>query len=280
MRFKLAALPLMLVATTAGAEEYNSFTNATYANTDYTYSISGSSGSTRNRGYDADDFNLGTTYFFGSKETLGPLKEFEYINKVSNVSGEFYHHNHDSDDIDSFSVGGEYFASNGIVVSAGIYDVWETNLDYQSIGYLFSPDLLVKLNHVDDDSDNEFSLEARYNYQLNSTDYVGFNLFVDEEFENRALSSKYFTHLAGEQYLTVEVAYNSIEKADDYWALGTEFFFNQRTSVEFNYDENENYHLGMTHFFNRNIAVEAAYLSNNDVSGDLDIYQLGLTVQL
>ncbi|WP_444906835.1 putative porin [Microbulbifer sp. SSSA008] len=280
MRFKLAALPLMLVAATAGAEEYNSFTNSTYENYEYTYSNTGSAGVTKRKSYDADYFNLGTTYFFGGKETLGPLKEFEYINKVSNVSAGFSHSNFGSEDIDSFTVGGEYFASNGIVVGAGIYDLWESNVDYQSIGYLFSPDFLVKLNHVDNDSDNEFSVEARYNHQLNSTDYVGFNLFVDEESDNRILSSKYFVHLSGEQYLTAELTYNSVKEYDDFWALGTEFFFSQRTSVEFDYNEQEDYKLGMTHFFNRNIAVEAAYLSNNDVSGDLDIYQLGLTVQL
>ncbi|WP_413663840.1 putative porin [Microbulbifer sp. CNSA002] len=275
MRFKLAALPLMLAAATVGAEEYNSFTNATYSHSEFDIRSNGLSYSS-----DTDSFDLGTTYYFGGKETLGPLKEFEYINKVSNVSAGFSHFNSGGDHSDIFSVSGEYFASNGLVVGAGISDLWETNLDYQSIGYLFSPDFLVKLNHVDDDSDNEFSMEARYNYQLNSTDYVGFNLFVDEEFENRALSSKYFAHLAGEQYLTVELVYNSIENADDFWALGSEFFFNQRTSVEFNYDEQESYKLGMTHFFNRNIAVETAYLSNNDIKGDLDIYQLGLTVQL
>ncbi|WNZ56330.1 putative porin [Microbulbifer sp. MKSA007] len=275
MRFKLAALPLMLVAATAGAEEYNSFTNATYSNTEYGYKGDGFNFSS-----DADDFGLGTTYYFGGKETLGPLKEFEYINKVSNVSAGFSHSNSGSYDSDIFAVSGEYFASNGVVIGAGIYDLWESNLDYQSIGYLFSPDFLVKLNHVDNDSDNEFSVEARYNHQLNSTDYVGFNIYVDEESDNRVLSSKYFVHLSGEQYLTAELAYNSIKEYDDFWTLSTEFFFNQYTSVEFDYNEQEDYKLGMTHFFNRNIAVEAAYLSNNDVKGDLDIYQLGLTVQL
>ncbi|AWF83234.1 hypothetical protein BTJ40_21775 [Microbulbifer sp. A4B17] len=280
MRFKFIALPLMFIATTAGAEEYNSFTNAIYTSTDYTYSTTGSSGPTKYKSFDIDDFDLGTTYYFGGKETLGPLKEFEYINKVSNVSAGFSHSNFDSENIDIFTVGGEYFASNGIIVGAGVYDLWESNVDYQSIGYLFSPDFLVKLNHVDNDSDNEFSMEARYNHQLNSTDYVGFNLSVDEESDNRVLSSKYFVHLSGEQYLTAELAYNSRNEYDDYWALGTEFFFSQRSSVEFDYDEQENYKLGMTHFFNRNIAVEVAYHSNNDFSGDLDIYQLGLTVQL
>ncbi|WP_445360824.1 putative porin [Microbulbifer sp. EKSA005] len=266
MRFKLAALPLMLVAATAGAEEYNSFTKAVYSDTEFGES-------------DSDTFNIGTTYYFGGKETLGPLKEFEYINKVSNISAGFSHYNRGSIDSDIFSVGGEYFASNGLVLGANLYDIGDENIDELSIGYLFTPNFLVSLQHFDNDSDNELSLNARYNHQLNSTDYVGFNLFVDEEADTRSLSSKYFAHLGGEQYLTTELSYTSYDSGDDFWTLGTEFFFTQRTSVEFEFDEQETYKLGMNHFFNRNIAVEAAYISNSD-DLDFDTYQLGLTVQL
>jgi len=267
MRFKLAALPLILFAATAGAEEYNSFTEANYANTDL-------------GGEEADNFDIRTTYYFSGKEALGPLKEFEYINKVSNVFAGFTHFNWRDRDVDSFSVGGEYFTSNGFVIGAGVSDLWESNVDFQSVGYLFSPDFLVTLNHVDFDSDNEFSVDARYNYQLNSTDYIGFNLFVDEEFDTRSLSSKYFTHLGGEQYLTAELTYTNFDEGDDYWALGTEYFFTQRTSIGFSFDENEEYKLGMNHFFNRNFAVEAAYVSNTDNDFDYDVYQIGMTVQL
>ncbi|GAB2904319.1 putative porin [Microbulbifer echini] len=267
MRFKLAALPLMLFAATAGAEEYNSFTKANYFDTEFGAS-------------DADTLNFETIYYFGGKETLGPLKEFEYINKVSNFSAEFSHVNTGSIDHDTFSVGGEYFTSSGFVVGAGIVDLWENNVDYQSIGYLFSPDFLVTLKHIDYDSDNEFSVDARYNHQLNSTDYIGFNLFVDEEFDTRSLSSKYFTHLGGEQYLTAELTYTNFDEFDDHWKLDSEFFFTQRTSIGFSFDENEVYKLGMNHFFNRHFAVEAAYVSNTDSDDDYDIYQIGMTVQL
>ncbi|WP_444940382.1 putative porin [Microbulbifer sp. ZKSA004] len=267
MRFKLAALPLMLVATTAGAEEYNSITKATYSDIEV--------GSV-----DADRFNLDTTYYFGAKETLGPLKEFEYINKVSNVSAGYSHYNVSSYDSDAFAVGGEYFASNGIVLGASVYDLGDENLDSLSVGYLFNPNFLITLNHVDDDSDNEFSVNARYNHQLNSTDYIGFNLFVDEEFDTRSLSSKYFTHLGGDQYLTAELAYTNYDEGDDYWRLATEYFFTKRTSVGFSFDEDENYWLGTTHFFSNNVAVDAGYVSNTDSDIDYDAFQLGLTVQL
>ncbi|WP_445356452.1 putative porin [Microbulbifer sp. ANSA002] len=268
MRFKLAALPLMFLAATATAEEYTSFTHAGYANTDY------------DGGSDADRFGIDSTYYFGGKETLGPLKEFEYINKVSNIYGGFDHINIDSFDSDVFNVGGEYFASNGFVFGADIYDLGEENIDTLSVGYLFTPNFLVSLNHTDNDSDNELSLNARYNHQLNGTDYIGFNFSADEEFDTRSLSSKYFTHLGGEQYLTVELGYASLDEGDDYWMLGSEFFFTQRTSVGFTFDENETYKLGMNHFFNRNFAVEAAYVSNTDSDIDYDIYQIGMTVQL
>ncbi|WP_444929071.1 putative porin [Microbulbifer sp. SSSA002] len=267
MRFKLAALPLMLVAATAGAEEYNSFTNATYSDFE--------AGSV-----DADQIDLDTTYYFGPKETLGPLKEFEYINKVSNVFAGYSYVDIDGSDDDVFGVGGEYFASNGVVLGAAVYDLGGENLDALSIGYLFTPNFLVTLEHVDNDSDNEFSLEANYNHQLNATDYLGFTFNVDEEFDTRSLSSKYFTHLGGEQYLTAELAYVNYDEGDDYWKLGTEYFFTKRTSVGFSFDEVEQYELGMTHFFNTNVAAKAAYVSNTDNDMDYDIFQFGLTVQL
>ncbi|WP_299584049.1 putative porin [uncultured Microbulbifer sp.] len=264
MRFKLAALPLMLLAATATAEEYNSFTEANYANFE-----------------DGDDgFTIDSQYFFGGKETLGPLKEFEYINKVSNIYGGFSHINEGSEDSDIFSVGGEYFASNGFVLGAQLDDLGEENIDTLSIGYLFTPNFLVSLEHVDNDSDNELSANARYNHQLNGTDYIGFNFSIDEEFDTRSLSSKYFTHLGDDQYLTAELTYASIDGGDDYWKLGTEYFFTQRTSVGFSFDEGEEYKLGMNHFFSRNFAVEAAYVSNTDSDDDYDIYQIGMTVQL
>ncbi|WP_444883220.1 putative porin [Microbulbifer sp. PSTR4-B] len=264
MRFKLAALPLMLLAATATAEEYNSFTKANYSNLE--------------KG--DDSFTLDSRYFFSGKETLGPLKEFEYINKVSNVYGGFSHLNEGSEDSDILTIGGEYFASNGLVLGAQLADWGEENIDTLSVGYLFTPNFLVSLEHEDNDSDNELSVNARYNHQLNGTDYIGFDFSVDEEFDTRSLSSKYFTHLGGEQYLTIDLDYISYDEDDDYWKLGTEYFFTQRTSVGFTFDEKEEFKLGMNHFFNRNFAVEAAYVSNTDSDIDYDIYQIGMTVQL
>lgn len=275
MRFKLAALPLMLLAVTATAEEYTSISTANYSNENV--KIDNFWGDDE---YDVDRFNIGTTYYFGGKETLGPLKEFEYINKVSNISAGFSHYNQGSIDSDVFVVGGEYFASNGIVLGASLYDLGEENVDTLSVGYLFTPNVLVSLEHVDDGRDNEFSVNARYNHQLNSTDYIGFNLFVDEEFDTRSLSSKYFTHLGGEKYLTAELSYTSLDGWDDYWKLGSEFFFTQDTSVGFTFDEYDIYKLGVNHFFNRNFAVEAAYVSQIDRDYDYDVYQIGMTVQL
>ncbi|WP_299943233.1 putative porin [uncultured Microbulbifer sp.] len=275
MRFKLAALPLVLLAAAANAEEYNSITKAKYTNTD--------------RGEyfgDLDQFNLDTIYYFDGKEALGPLKEFEYINKVSNLSAGVYHFDIGSFDDDIFSVGGEYFADNGLVLGAHLRDVGGNNVDTLSIGYLFTPDFLITVNHVDNASGNDFSVNARYNHQLNATDYIGFTLNVDEGLNNRTLSSKYFTHLGGEQYLTAELTYVSRDVGDEYpglnddfWELGTEYFFTQRTSIGFTFDENDQYSLGMNHFFNRNFAVEAAYTSYTDSDFDSDIYQVGLTVQ-
>ncbi|MCO1332827.1 putative porin [Microbulbifer sp. OS29] len=284
MRFKLAALPLMLLAATAGAEEYNSITTAGYSNLDFD-------------GADGNQFTAETTYYFGGKEALGPLKEFEYINKVSNVSAAYSHYDVSNYDTDNFAVAGEYFAGNGFMFGANLTEVADDNVNTVALGYLFTPNFLVKLSHTDFDSDDETFVEFRYNHQLSGSDYIGFDFVTDDDFDASVLSSKYFTNLGGDQYLTAEFSYADYDGGDDYWQIGADYFFTQNTSVGLKLDENEDMKLAFSHFFNRNVAVEAAYSTmlgdgmnirsfGNEAYGagsadiEVDKFELGLTVQL
>ncbi|MFS1523671.1 putative porin [Microbulbifer sp. 2304DJ12-6] len=285
MRFKLAALPLMILAATATAEEYNSVTTVGYSNLDFDDN-------------DGNRLSAETTYYFDGKEALGPLKEFEYINKASNLSAAYLHYDVGSFDMDNFAVAGEYFAGNGLVFGANLTEIDNDNVNVVSLGYLFTPNFLVKLSHSDADFGDETFIEARYNHQLSGSDYIGFDFAADDEFDVRVFSSKYFASLGNDQYLTADFAYANFDEGDDYWQLGADYYFTRNTAFGVTVDENEDYKVGFSHFFSRNVAVEAAYstvfsddlnirsfgneafavAANADV--EVDKFELGLTVQL
>ena len=81
---KISALALLIPALILGhsakisAEEYQSFTNASYSKNDYSSA-------------DTTSFGINTSYFFDAKSTLGPLNQFKYINTISNISARYNH---------------------------------------------------------------------------------------------------------------------------------------------------------------------------------------------
>lgn len=266
MKFKYAALPLMIFSASVAAEEYTSISEASYTNTEYT-------------SFETDRFDIGTTYFFAPKETMGPLKEFEYINKTTNIFAGYSYLDFDEEDRDLLSVGGEYFAANGFVVGGSVSDFDGSNLYTASVGYLFSPNFLLSLEGVKpEDEDTEYFVNARYNHQLGGNDYIGFNFFTDDDFDSRTLSSKLFKALGGETWITASASYTANDDFDDFWDLGAEYYFSKATSIFAGYDKEETVELGVSHFFNRNIAGKMAYTTNSDT--DVDTFQLGVTVQL
>ncbi|WP_444945926.1 putative porin [Microbulbifer sp. VTAC004] len=280
MKLRVSAFLLVFFSAVASAEEYKSITTAGYSNLDF------DSGS-------GDDFSVETTYYFSGKDTLGPLKEFEFINKSSNISAAYYHRNIGDWNNDNFAFAGEYFAENGFLVSANLTDFTENSFNTIALGYLFTPNFLMKLYNTEGDT----YVEARYNYQLNSTDYIGFGFVADELFDWQLFSSKYFAGLGDNKYLAADFSYLNIDGGDNYWKVGTDYYFTQNTSFGIDYDRNNDYKLGFSHFFNRNIAVDASYstiLENvfkhssfgNDIyakalNPDVDVkkFELGVTVQ-
>jgi len=240
---------------------------------------------------EVDQYTIGSTYFFAPRNTLGPLDQFEYINKASNLFGaysraevdykNYYWFDEPSGTTDTSVVGGEYFASNNVVIGAAIQDAGETEVYHASVGYLFSPNFLLTLESATpQNEDTGFSIDARYNHQLNGTDYIGFDFSVDDNLDTRTLSSKYFKDLGGETYLVARASYVSDDdRNDDFWSIGGDYYFSKMTSIGFDYDESERYTFGLSHFFTRNIAAKLAYSSTND-DYDLDQYQIGVTVQL
>ena len=273
MKFKFAALPLMLASAVVSAEQYNSFTDADYTSRDY-------------RGFDQDILSFNSQYYFGALETLGPRKEFSYILPVSNIYGGFNYIDSDGNDSDELTIGGEYFTGQWKFFGE-LNDFDSTNVYRAGAGFLFTPNFLAEVEAVKlEDTDTELFVRGTYNHQLSGSDYIGFTAQVDDDFDYRSVSSKYFTALSGGQYLTAELSLIDTDFSDLYWGGAVEFYFNENTSIGAAYDEAESYRFEATHFFNRNVAGKVAYGSENygtDSEGrdiDVDVFSLGVTVQL
>lgn len=267
-----AILPLMLVSAVVSAEEYTSFSNASYQNKDY------------DAGAETDQYDINSRYFFGPKETLGPLKEFEYINKVSNLYGGFSRLDYEDDDASAATIGGEAFIGQ-FMLGASFTDVDNDfavgDSNTLSVGYLFTENFLVKLDsiNIDGAEDRENIVSARYNHQLSGTDYIGFNFSADDDLDYAQVSSKYLRSLAGESYLVVEGSVTDYDEGDSVWSAGAEYYFNKATSVAFSTIEGDANTLDFTHFFNRSIAVNLAYTQQDGDYLEADTIKLGLTAQ-
>ncbi|WP_226703391.1 putative porin [Microbulbifer elongatus] len=266
MKFKFAALPLMLASAVVSAEQYNSFTDVDYTSADY-------------GNFDVDTLGFNSQYYFGALNTLGPRKEFNYILPVSNIYGGFEYVDYDGGDSDNVNLGGEYYTGQWKLFG-GLSDSDSDTLYRAGAGFLFTPNLLAEAEVRDsDNSDTTLLIRGKYNHQLTGTDYIGFTAEVDDDFDYRSVSTKYFTALSGGQYLTAQLSLIDTDFSDLYWQGELEFYFNENTSIGGGYAENESYFLDATHFFNRNVAGKIGYASNRDLS-ELDVFSIGVTVQL
>lgn len=266
MKFKFAALPLMIFTVSAAAESYQSISEANYRNIENPVS-------------DIDVLDLDTAYYFSPLETRGPLKEFDYIIKSSDVFAKYNYEDFDDGDIDTLEVGGDYFADNGLVVGGSYTDSGDLAQHTVSAGYLFTPGFLAQVRREKaEDSDAIYFADLRYNHELGGSDYIGFNFVTDDDFDYRELTSKFFKELPGQTWLVLKGGYASIDGAENNWNLGGEYYFSKKISVNVDYNKAETIELGFSHFFNRNVASKLAYTTNKDT--DIDTLLLELTMQL
>ncbi|WGL15444.1 putative porin [Microbulbifer bruguierae] len=265
MNFKFA-LPLMLASAVAGADQYQSFTDVDFISADY-------------GNFDADILSLQSQYYFGALNSLGPRKEFSYILPVNNIYGGLAAIDTDVGDNDVLTLGGEYYTGQWKLFGELADDDFST--DYSAgVGFLFSPNLLGEIEAVKrEDESTDLYVRGKYNHQLTATDYIGFTAEIGDDFDYRSVSTKYFTALAGGQYLTAGLGLQDSDNSDLNWFGEVEFYFNENTSVGGGYGEDDTYFIDATHFFNRNVAGKVAYGSNRDFN-DADIFSIGVTVQL
>ncbi|NVJ48855.1 MAG: putative porin [Gammaproteobacteria bacterium] len=248
----VAVVALALSSSWVAAEDYVSFSNLGFSHATES---------------DVDLTSIGTRYFFDKKSTKGPLQEFDYLNTVSNVYAIYGQANVEGPNQDTYSVGGEWFIGRFLVgASHTDNDVWEsTSVD---LGYLFAPNFLVKVELLDDDSERDFLMSARYEHSLDNNRYIGFNVEVDDEMDTLTLSSKYFTPLQNGEYLTVFGEIYSSDVIDDSWFVGSEYYFNKHTSVGAKLGD-EAIGINASHFFDNNLAVRGEIISyDNDLIGE------------
>ncbi|MDX5405892.1 MAG: putative porin [Chromatiaceae bacterium] len=262
MTLKYVLPVVALAATTAvSAEDYQLFTEL---RADHV----------RVSGSNETNWHLDGTYFFDKKVTLGPLDQFEYINKVTNINAGYSR----AFDENFLRLGGEYFAANGLVVAAEHNRVSGDYINEFGLGYLVSDNFIVRARAVKpEDESTTYWFSASYNHQLQGNDYVGFTAQVDDEFDYFTLSSKYFAALNEGRYIAVGVALADNDGSSS-WAAEADYYFSQMTSVGLSYDKADNYSLNAKHFFNTNWALSISFNSNTDNSA-LKVYSLGVTGQ-
>jgi hypothetical protein len=256
-------LPVIALAAsvTVSAEEYQLFTGLSADH----FRISGDS---------ETNWNLNGTYFFNKKVTLGPLDQFDYINKVTNVSAGYSRVFDDN----FWRIGGEYFAENGLVVSASQQRFNDFDVTSVGLGYLISDNVIVRAQAIKpEEGDTTYWFSASYNHQLQGNDYIGFSANTDDEFDQYGISSKYFASLNDDRYIAAGIALSDNEGTSS-WAALADYYFSKMTSVGLSYDKGDNYSLNARHFFTTNWAVEARFASNAETSA-LKTYNLGVTGQ-
>lgn len=226
-----------------------------------------------------DIISADTAYYFSPRETLGPYDQFAYLEQITNVYAKYM----DDDFGDKLAVGGEYYIKD-FVFGAGYtnYDSdFASSIDQFNVsaGYFFNPNVLLKATLYDiEDNENQVIFDLVYNHELNSTDYIGFTLTSDDNFDYRAVSAKYFMDLQQGNYLTVEGTISDTDNVGSSWELASNYYFSKATSAFVTFDKEDDYSFGAQHYFNRNIGLKAGYANNWDDS-DYDAYFVNASFQ-
>ncbi|MBZ9613178.1 putative porin [Rheinheimera maricola] len=272
LKYVLPVIAMAASAAAAAAEEYQVFTGLQLTHLRFDY-VDLQDDILVNRTISDNGWQLDGRYFFDKKTTLGPLDQFEYINKVTNVSASFNR----VFDNNAWTIGGEYFAENGLVVSAGYSRFGDENINQLGLGYLVSNNFIVRAEAIRADGSNDYRFSASYNHQLQGSDYVGFTAYTDDSLDYFGISGKYFASLNGDRFITAGI---TIEDNDgsSAWAMAADYYFSKMTSVGLTYSKADDYSLNAKHFFTQNWAVEASFASNTD-NDSMKAYSLGITGQ-
>jgi len=272
MKYKLP-LSLFIISLGTAAQDYQSISGISYSKTDFGLKNS-------------NVYSLSSIYYFDPKTALGPVDQFSYINKISNVSGSYSQIENLYNDKDSkvIGIGGEFFVDRFVI--GGSYNKFDTpfvddDTSLVSLGYLVNEDLLIKVTAFNpEEGDTQYSYLAKYNHQINKTDYLGLALTSDEDFDNSSITATYFTQLTGGKYFKSEMSYSDNENYGDNWRVKGQYYFNDYTSAYLQQQKGNYQELGIKHFIDENIALSAGYQRNTKNSDDIETYTLSISLQM
>jgi len=249
-----------LISSTAIADSYQSFTNASYTNID-------------TAGNNIDIFAIDSIYYLQKRAVLGPLDQLSYINTTANIYGGYIN----AEDNDLFTLGGEYFVEQ-FLVGASYTNTDSDDAYTLSLGYLVNKNFIVKATLQDsDNTDTSYLLSGSYNVELGGKDYLGFTFTTDDGFDNQEVSAKYFKALTDGRYITSEVSYAINDNADNVLTAVGSYYLNTNTSVFVGFDSgNDDYSVGAKHYFTKNYALSGEYTTGDN---DLDLYSINFTAQ-
>jgi hypothetical protein len=269
---KALLISLALLSSATNAEQYQSISNLNYNYVKF------------NNGEEANSTQIDSIYYFEKRNTLGPLDQFSYINQTSNIFGAYSYTDFDNVDFKSHDmvIGGEYYTDNFLIGGRYIYsDNDEDNFNIRNLrlGYLINDDFLVKVDYIDEeDDDSLFVFSADYNYQINSSDYLGFNATSDGDFEYKKISAKYFKKLNGTQTLVTNISAEDFEYSGSVITADVNFYFNDRMSLSGSFDTEDRYSVSGKYFLNKNIAVNTGYYGSTD-NKNPKTFNIGLSAQ-
>jgi len=227
-----------------------------------------------------DTYGASTIYFLNKKASLGPLNEFEYINKTSNVFGSFA----DADNANAYQLGGDFYVNKWLV--GGSYNYLDKNNGNDDVytlklGYLISDNFLIKAQATRNNGDTLYDFTAAYNVQLNNQDYIGFTYNTDDKFNAQTISSKYFAAVGKNNYLTAGLSYTKNDNSRDNVMASAGYYFTASTSISVSYDNDDDYTISGKHYFNKNYALSVGYNSNASTNNieDYNLYRVNFTAQ-
>ncbi|NVK57687.1 MAG: putative porin, partial [Alteromonadaceae bacterium] len=185
-----------------------------------------------------DTWTLNAAYYFTPRPTMGPNKEFQFINQQSFISGSIL----SKDDYDAQAVAGEYLFGDWVISGAASFS---DNNDSVTVGmgYFITQDLKLSVSNTSYDSagdlfdsdESQFTFSADYVIPLKNNDYLGFSFNTDEDFAINTLDTKYLTQVGTEQYISVKASAvfygDELDDNEDSMSASAEFYFSKKTSV-------------------------------------------------
>ncbi|WP_177168822.1 putative porin [Thalassotalea agarivorans] len=282
MKKILLALICLSAALPVYAEQYRTIANTSLGKEE----IKPSFGSNAK----ADFFNFNAIYYFDDKLALGPLDEFGYLNRISNVYGSANHLQNDSFTLIDYHVGGDWHLGD-FIVGAEIRGIDISNRnDFQDdnkilkgkLGYFIDENLLFNLTYNYDDETKDSMVDIGVNYQviLPGYDYVGFGYKTNDELDVHSVDVQYFSNINESQYIRLYAEYNYwVDAENDSWSVGANYNISQNTSFYATLDvSGDSYSVGAKHYFNRSWALAGEY---RELDADIaDVSQYTLTVSM